>query len=141
MIMAPRQAYRQPQTGGQGFARTKKVFGGPTLTLVAADVVLNAQVAVLRVPRGFVLQSMSGTVGDLDTGATLMLALGDLGNNARFFAANAVGQAGGALPALAASGLLYEFPDDTDILLTATVASVALGPTPTYFMLMEGYMR
>lgn len=139
--MAPRQGYRQPQTGGQGFARTKKVFGGPTLTLVAADVVLNAQVAVLRVPRGFVLQSMSGTVGDLDTGATLMVSLGDAANNARLFAANAVGQAGGALPALAAGGVLYEFPDDTDILMTSTVAAVGLGPTPTFSMLMEGYIR
>jgi hypothetical protein len=140
MNMAPRQAYRQPQAGGQGFARTKKVFGGPTYTLLAGDVVLNAQTAVLRVPKGFVVQSMSGTVGDLDTGATLMLALGDSGNNARFLAANAIGQAGGALPALAATAVGYVFPDDTDILLTATVASVGLGPTPTYSMLMEGYM-
>lgn len=139
--MAPRIGYRQPQAGGQGFARTKKVFGGPALTLVAADVALNAQVAVLRVPKGFVVQSMSGTVGDLDTAATLMLALGDTGNNARFLAANAIGQAGGALPALAAGGVNYEFPDDTDILLTSTVAATALGPTPTFFILMEGYMR
>jgi hypothetical protein len=141
MIMPARIAYRQPQIGGQGFARTKKVFGGPQLTLVAADVILNAQVAVMRVPRGFVLQSMSGTVGDLDTAATLLLALGDSLLNNRFLAANAIGQAGGALPALAAGGVNYEFPDDTDILLTATVAATALGPTPTFFMLMEGYMK
>jgi hypothetical protein len=149
MIMAIRIAYRQPQAGSQGFARTKKVFGGPQLTLVAADVVLNAQCAVARVPKGFVIQSISGTVGDLDTGATLMLALGDAGypalgiaaNNARFFAANAVGQAGGAMPALAAGSVLYEFPDDTDILLTSTVAAVGLGPTPTFQILMEGYIR
>jgi hypothetical protein len=137
MIMAPRNAYRQPQAGGQGFARTKKVFGGPTITLLAGDVVLNAQTAIARVPKGFTMQSISGTVGDLDTGATLMLALGDAGNNARFFAANAVGQAGGAMPALLAP---YTFTDDTDILLTATVAAVALGPTPTIALLMEGYM-
>jgi hypothetical protein len=138
MIMAPRNAYRQPQAGGQGFARTKKVFGGPTITLLAGDVVLNAQTAIARVPKGFTMQSISGTVGDLDTGATLMLALGDAGNNARFFAANAVGQAGGAMPALLAP---YTFTDDTDILLTATVAAVALGPTPTIALLMEGYMN
>src|SRR4051812_28784770 len=114
MIMAPRQAYRQPQAGLQGFARTKKVFGSP-VTLIAADVALNAQTAVMRVPKGFVLMAISGVVGDLDSGAALLLALGDAGNNARIFAANAIGQAGGAMPALAATGLLYEFPDDTDL--------------------------
>lgn len=145
-----RQAYRQPQTGGQGFARTKKVFGNQ-VSLIAADVALNAQAAVLRVPKGFMLTSWSGTIGDLDTGATLMLAFGDAGspsngvaaNNARFLAANAIGQAGGALPALLLAGaaLPYEFLEDTDILTTATVAAVALGPTPTVYILMEGFMK
>lgn len=137
-----RIGYRQPQTGSQGFARTKKVFGN-LVTLIAADVVLNAQVAVLRIPRGFMLTSWVGTIGDLDTGATLMLAVGDAANNARFLAANAIGQAGGALPALALTGaaLPYEFTDDTDILVTATVAAVALGPTPTVYILMEGFIK
>ena len=140
--MAPRVAYRQPQAGSQGFARTKKVFGN-LVTLTAADVILNAQSAILRVPKGFMLQAWSGTIGDLDTGATLMLAIGDAANNARYLAANAVGQAGGALPALLLTGaaLPYEFTDDTDILATATVAAVGLGPTPTVYILMEGFIR
>lgn len=137
----PRIAYRQPQAGGQGFARTKKVFGGPAITFVAADVAINAQTAVARVPKGFVLQSLGGTVGDMDSGATLTIALGDSGNNARFFAANAVGQAGGAMPALLAAAVGYEFPDDTDILVTAIAAAAGLGPTPTFNLLMEGYMK
>jgi hypothetical protein len=141
MIMAPRTGYRQPQASGQGFARTKKVYGGPAVTLVAADVALNGQVAIARVPKGFVLMSLSGVIGDCDTAATLLLALGDAGNTSRLFAANAVGQAGGAVPALAAAGLLYEFPDDTDIILTSTVAATALGPTPTVLVLLEGYVR
>jgi hypothetical protein len=142
MIMAPRPAYRQPQAGSQGFARTKKVFGN-LVTLVAADVALNAQCAVMRVPKGFMLQSWSGTVGDLDTGAALMLAVGDAASNNRFLAANAIGQAGGALPALALTGanLPYEFTDDTDILVTATVAAAGLGPTPTIYILMEGFIK
>ncbi|WP_340667867.1 hypothetical protein [Bradyrhizobium ottawaense] len=139
--MAPRTAYRQPQAGGQGFARTKKVFGGPAVTFVVGDVALNAQTAILRVPKGFVLQSWQGTVGDMDSGTTLMIAIGDAANNARFMAASNVGQAGGALPALAAGGVLYEFTDDTDILVTATVAAAGLGPTPTIVALMEGYMK
>ncbi|SFV19426.1 hypothetical protein [Bradyrhizobium arachidis] len=139
--MALRVGYRQPQVGGQGFARTKKVFGN-TITHQAADVVLNAQTAVLRVPRGFILTGLLGSIGDLDTGTTLTLSLGDAGSNNRFFSASTIGQAGGAVPALAATGLLYEFTDDTDILLTAAAAATAFpaaGATST--ILMEGYMK
>jgi hypothetical protein len=142
MIMAPRQAYRQPQAGSQGFARTKKVFGN-LVTLVAADVALNAQCAIMRVPKGFMLQSWSGTVGDMDTGATLSFSIGDAASLARFMATNVIGQAGGALPALALTGasLPYEFTDDTDILLVSTVAAAGLGPTPTIYILMEGFIK
>lgn len=139
--MAPRTGYRQPQAGGQGFARTKKVFGGPTITLTAADVALNAQCAIMRVPKGFVLMALQGTWGDCDSGATLSMAIGDAGSNNRFVLTATTMQAGGAVGALAATGLLYEFPDDTDILVTATVAAAGLGPTPTVFLLMEGYMK
>ena len=138
--MAPRKAYVQPQAGSQGFARTKKVYGGPTITLIAADVTLNAQVAVARVPKDFVLQSIGGAIGDCDTGAALVLALGDAGNSARFFTGQTTGQAGGAMPTLLASAVGYQFPDDTDILLTATTAAAGLGPTPTFALTMEGYI-
>jgi hypothetical protein len=141
MIMAPRQAYRQPQAGSQGFARTKKVYGNSPVTFVAADIALNAQCAVMRVPKGFVLQAMSGTWGDLDSGATLSMSIGDAGNAARFAATATTMQAGGAVGALAAGGLLYEFTDDTDILVTSTVAGAGLGPTPTLSLIMEGYIK
>jgi hypothetical protein len=99
MIMA-RQGYRQPQTGGQGFARTKKVFGGPLITFQAGDILLNAQTAIMRVPRGFVLMSLSGTWGDLDTGATLSMALGDAALTNRLVLTATTMQAGGAVGAL-----------------------------------------
>ena len=141
MIMAPRVAYRQPQTGSQGFARTKKVFGNSPVTFVAADIVLNAQCAVMRVPKGFVLQAISGTWGDIDSGATLSMSIGDAASPGRLVATATTMQAGGAVGALLAGGLLYEFPDDTDILVTATVAGVGIGPTPTLALLMEGYIK
>lgn len=139
--MAIRIGYRQPQAGGQGFARTKKVFGGPVVTLVAADVILNAQCAIARVPKGFVLQSYSLVLGDCDTGATLALKLGDAGDDDRIMAASTTGQAGGTVNTLAAAGTNYEYTEDTDILLTASTAAVALGPTPTALLTMEGYMK
>ena len=45
------------------------------------------------------------------------------------------------MPALVAGSVGYEFPDDTDILLTSTVAAAGLGPTPTINLLLEGYMK
>lgn len=139
--MAPRTGYSQPQAGAQGFARTKKVFGGPAITLVAADVALNAQVAVCRVPKGFVLQSYSCVMGDCDTGTTLQTQLGDAASAARIMAAANTGQAGGTNTTLAATGLLYEYTDDTDILMTTSTAATGLGPTPTINVLLEGYIR
>ena len=58
------------------------------------------------------------------------MSLGDNGSAANGVAANLARlppprprwQAGGAVGSLAATGLLYEFPDDTDILATATIA-------------------
>ena len=111
--MAIRIAYQQPQGGSQGFARTKKVFGS-TATFVAGDIIINTSTAVMRVPRFFVLQAISGTWGDLDTGATLSMSLGDAGsvangvvaNLARFTATATTMQAGGAVGSLAAAGPL-----------------------------------
>jgi hypothetical protein len=144
MIMAPRQAYAQPQAGSQGFARTKKVYGGPTFNLIAADVALNAQVAALRVPAMFVVTSMNAVFGACDSGATLTMSIGDNGNiaggsNARFAAASTTPRAGGTVT-LIASAVGYQFPLDTDILLTTTAAAAGLGATPTVNLQMEGYI-
>jgi hypothetical protein len=138
--MAPRIAYTQPQAGPQGFARTKKVYGG-TINLLATDLVLNAQTAVCRVPAGFVLQNYTLTVTDLDSNGspTLQLQLGDSASAARIMAANTVGQAPGTVTTLAASGSYYQFPADTDILLTASTAS-ATGAAGTATIYLEGFM-
>lgn len=139
--MAIRLGYRQPQGGGQGFARTKKVFSGGTVTLIAADVALAGQCAIARLPKGFILQSYSAVIGDCDTGTTLMLKIGDSGDDDRIMAAANTGQAGGTNTTLASAGLNYEFPADTDIILTASVAATGLGATPTINFTCEGYMR
>jgi hypothetical protein len=137
MIMAPRIAYRQPQAGSQGFARTKKVFGGPTITLIAADVALNAQAAILRVPAGFVMQSGTFTFGACDSGATLTMGIGDVANTTRFAAASTVPRAGGSVTL---TGVPYTFTADTDLIVTASAAAAGLGATPTVVGLVEGYI-
>jgi hypothetical protein len=139
MIMAPRIAYAQPQAGSQGFARTKKVFGGPTFNLIAGDVALNAQVAALKVPKDFVVTSMNAIFGACDSGATLTMSVGDSANNARFAAASTTPRAGGTVT-LVGTALGYQFPIDTDILLTTAAAAAGLGATPTVNLQMEGYI-
>lgn len=138
--MPIRIGYNQPQFG-VGDARMMKVHGGP-ITLVAADVALNAQLAICRVPKGFVLMRIGGSTGDADTGTTLQASIGDAASPARFVAAAAFAQAAGAFtPTLAAGAAYYEFTQDTDILLTVTAAATGLGPTPTATIYVEGFQK
>jgi hypothetical protein len=138
--MAPRVAYTQPQAGPQGFARTKKVYGG-TVNLLATDLALNAQTAICRVPAGFVLQNYTATLADVDTNGspTVMVQLCDAASAARIMAASNIGQAGGTNTTLAATGLYYQFTADTDILLTASTAA-ATGAAGTATVYLEGFM-
>ena len=137
--MAPRKAYAQPQAGSQGFARTKKVYGGPTVTLIAADVALNGQVAVARVPKDFVIQVMNAVFGACDSGATLSMSIGTIANNALLAATSTTPRAGGTVT-LVATAAGTQFTDDTDIILTSTAGAAGLGATPTVNLTVEGYI-
>jgi hypothetical protein len=140
--MADRNAYRQPQVGNQGFSRTMKCLGDD-VALVAADLALNATVALFVAPKGFVLTSLSVVTPDMDTNGspTLTFAVGDAGDDDRFIATGATtGQAGGTNTTLAATGLNYEFTADTEIVWkTAAAAATAAAGTikPRFF----GYMK
>ena len=111
-------------------------------TINAADVALNNQVSICRVHTGFVAQSQFGTMPDLDSGGspTATAAIGDSGSNNRFLAASNTVQTGAAVPPMAATGVLYQFTDDTDILLTITAAAATpQAGSGTYYI--EGYMQ
>jgi len=140
--MAPRIGYRQPQAGGQGFARTMKVFGGPVITLVTADVQLNAQVAIARVPKGFVVLSGSIIWGACDSGAALSMSVGDVGNTARLLATNTTCRAGGTVALTPPATVGFQYTDDTDIILNATAGAAGgiIGATPTAAIILQGYM-
>lgn len=138
--MALRRAYTQPQQGSEGFARTKKVFGVPILGILAADVgTINNQVAAFMVPKDFVTQLISLTVPSLAASA-LTLSIGDAANNARFVNASTAGVAGGTINAFAAGGQYYQFPADTEILLTVAAAGVtpAAGSITNFYF--EGWI-
>lgn len=140
--MAPRVAYTQPQAGPQGFARTKKVFGG-TVNILTTDLALNAVTAIARVPAGFVLQGIYTAPSDMDTNGTptVVFTIGDSGSaNRLVVAANGTGAQTGAInTTLASTGSYYQFTVDTDILMTITTgAATAAAGTMTCYL--EGFM-
>ncbi len=138
--MAPRIAYSQPQAGGQGFARTKKVLGG-LVNLLATDVALAAQTSIMKVPAGFTATNLYASATDMDTNGspTLALSIGDSGSLVRLLSSSTIGQAGTSTSTIATTGLYYTFPVDTDIILSATTGSAtAVAGTLTCYL--EGFM-
>jgi hypothetical protein len=136
--MAIRKAYAQPQAGAEGFARTKKVFGG-AYSVLATDVVASGQVSIAMIPKDFVLQSIFGTFPDLDTGATLTASVGDAASANRLVNASAGAQTGAAVPALIAGAVGYQYPADTEIILSFPAGPAgATAGSGTFFM--EGYI-
>ncbi len=139
--MADRIAFRQPQTGNQGFARTMKTLGG-TVAILAADEVTGNTVQLLQVPKGFVLTGIYLALTDIDTNgtATVAVTLGDAGDDDRFVTSSTIGQAGGSTTTLAATGLYYEFTADTNIALKfGTGSATAADGTATCYM--TGFMK
>lgn len=138
--MADRIAYRQPQTGGQGFARTMKTIGG-AVAIVAADTAVNRTTALFVAPKGFVCTGIYLALTDLDTGTpAILVTLGDASDDDRFVASSNIGQAGGSTTTLAAAGLYYEFTDNTEIVLkVATGAATGVAGTATSYM--TGFMK
>lgn len=139
--MADRNAYGQPQTGNQGFARTMKMLGGAA-ALLTTDLALNRTTALFVVPKGFVVTGIDVTITDVDTNGSpaILITIGDAGNAARFLASSNIGQAGGNSTTLAAAGKFYELTADTEIVLTvATAAATAAAGTITTYL--TGFMK
>jgi hypothetical protein len=139
--MPDRNAFTQPQIGGQGFARTMKCLGSDT-ALLTTDLALNRTVGLFMAPKGFVLTSLSVVVPDLDTNGApaLVFAIGDASDDDRFITAATTGQAGGTNTTLAATGLNYEFAEDTLIVWKSTTAAATAAAgtiKPRFF----GYMK
>lgn len=139
--MADRVGYTQPQTGNQGFARTMKTLGGAVALLVTDPVATNT-VQVMLVPKGFVCTGVYFASTDIDTNGspTVTMALGDAASPARLVAAATIGQTGTSTTTLAATGLYYEFLQDTPIVVTFPVgsATAVAGVVTTH---LTGFMK
>jgi hypothetical protein len=132
--MAYRKDWVQPAQGGQGFARTMKVFGRK-VNLAVADINLtNNVVGMFMIPRDFVVTGMIGPAVPA-FGTALVLSIGDPGSNNRYLASSTIGAAGGALPAMASTGLFFRTFADTEVqLLVATQSSAPVaGILELYF--------
>jgi hypothetical protein len=125
--MVYRKDWVQPLAGGQGFARTQKAFGRK-VNLTAADLgTTNNVVGMFFLPRDFVITGMIGPAVPA-LGTALVLSIGDPGNAARYLSASTIGAAGGALPAMAATGLFFRTFLETEVQLLIATQSSAPAP-------------
>jgi hypothetical protein len=127
--MTTRTDYIQPQVGPMGFAGTMKTIGR-VVTLTAADLVTGNIVKAFRVPAGFTVLSLVAAVfTDMDSGATLLISVGDAVSGTRFLSSDNSGQAGGTRTAFTTptvgTNTLFLYTVDTDILVTITAQGTA----------------
>ena len=111
-------------------------------TLATGALALNKTSRICRVPRGFVLTGVRFRMGDGDSNGApaLVIKIGDDGDDDRILTTNTVGQAGGEVTALADAGFLYEFTEDTDIILTASTAA-ATAQAAAFKIALMGYIK
>jgi len=135
--MTYRKDWIQPQVGPMGFASTMKTIGR-TATITVADNVTANTVGLFKVPAGFTVTGILGSATDMDSGAAMLITIGDAGNAARYVASVST-QAAVTSWTLAAAGLLFLNTTDTEIILTiATQAATAVAGTVTVYL--QGFM-
>ena len=106
----------------RGMANTLVCVAG-TIAVGVAGLALNAVTPLVRVPKGFTLIGATLETTDMDSGAGLVFAVGDVALNTRILNGLTIGQTGGISNAIATTGHLFRFTDDTTINLTATTAA------------------
>jgi hypothetical protein len=136
--MAYRKDWGQPQAGGYGGARAMKTMGRTTTITVADNVTANT-IGAFMVPAGFTVTSILGSATDMDSGAAMAITIGDAASANRLVASFTT-QAAVTSLTLAATGLLYQYPADTEILITiGTQAATPVAGTVTIFLI--GFMQ
>lgn len=135
--MAYRRDWIQPQVGPMGFANTQKVIGRVVTVTVADNVTANT-IGAFKVPAGFTVTGIIGAATDMDSGAAMLITIGDSGSANRYVTSLST-QAAVTSMTLAAAGLLYLNTVDTEILITiATQAGTAVAGTVTLYLI--GFM-
>lgn len=140
--MTYRRDWVQPQVGPMGFMGTRKTFGR-VVTLTAADLVTGNTVGAFKVAAGFTVTGIIAVMTDMDSGAALLLSVGDAVSGTRFLSSDTGGQAGATKTAFttvtAGTNLLFLYTVDTEILITCTLqGSSSVAGTMTLYL--EGFM-
>ncbi|MBS1725031.1 MAG: hypothetical protein JSS66_18990 [Armatimonadetes bacterium] len=140
--MANRTAYSAPLAfPGRGWARSHQVLGG-AVAILAADLVTGNTVGLFKVQKGFNLIGVSGYIPSLDSNVskTVAFTLGDATTANRIIASSTIAQAGGlvATSNMQTSAVGYNFPADTEIVLTFGTGS-ATAAAGTIYLYLHGY--
>jgi len=140
--MTYRKDWGQPQVGPMGFMGTKKVIGR-TVTVTAADLVTGNTVGAFKVPAGFTVTGGYFVMTDMDSGAALLLSVGDAALGTRFLSSDTGGQAGATKTAFTTpvdgTNLYFLYTVDTEILITCTLQGAA-SVAGTMKVYLEGFM-
>lgn len=95
-----------------------------TASYTASAAVATADVIqMVKVPLGAIIVDVTLAVDDMDTGAALLVTVGDGGDADRFITSSNIGQAGGVARLNAAAGLGYTYVAEDTIDVT-----IATGP-------------
>ena len=116
------QAVRTEDAGGHGVAGNVKVASGEYS--LSAALTLNQVIPMLAIPRGARIVGAGIAADDLDTNGapTLVLGLGDSGDDDRLIAGSTVGQTSGVDDAIETTGILYKYDASTVISITVKTA-------------------
>lgn len=110
--MVYRKDWSQSQVGGQGFARTVKTLGRRVVVGTVDDVTGNT-VGAFTIPPGFTVTGILCVSSAFAAG--LAFTVGDAGSANRYLT---TGVAAATNITLAAAGLLYKAPAETEVIVT-----------------------
>lgn len=133
-LTAPKYPVSGPGIGGRNIHTMR---GEYTITAALA---LNDTINLFDLPKGFRVIGGFLKSDDLDTGGSpaIVLAVGDSGDDDRYFSGSTVAQAGGVTTALAATGVDYKTTAKTRVVAKVTTAPATGATTGTIVVTLTG---
>jgi hypothetical protein len=133
-MTAPRYPVSGPGIGGRNIHSERGEFS------LTAALALNDTVDLFYLPKGFRVTGGFVKVDDLDTGGSpaIVLAVGDSGDDDRYFTGLTTGQAGGVSTTMAATGVDYATTAKTLVQLKVTTAPATGATSGTVVVTLFG---
>jgi hypothetical protein len=136
-MTVPRYPVSGPGIGGRNIHAMRGIFS------LTAALALNDTVAMFRLHPRFRVVGGFVKAPDLDTGGSpaIVLALGDVDDDDRFFTGLTIGQAGGVNTTLASTGIDYLTTKYTDVVLKVTTGPATGATTGDIVASLFGYIE